>query len=368
LQRWLSGFDDIFFFGGNHKKKKTGRDMSFQYQSGDNAFVCNLDCRQCEAQTKKAAQCQRTTCKSLPYCAQHLRSELKVYVAPSGIAGAGDGLFTLVSRKRGDFLAPYVGRVINRAQMDEMYGEDNLAPYTVQISRDLLIDAACARGIGAMANHALPANAKFVTNARTKTVKVVATRALAPNQEIFVDYGNEYFIESDDSRFSTSRRKVKHPSVFAEQFVEPARKQRKMAYPQIHEYKTALYAAPSRISGRGLFSSVPIAKGQIITCIHDPMEIEGDVNANWPEDAVLHISAKNIDDARKRDMVIFDGSWNVPEEPPMWYFQNHSASPNSEMKLYAAGDKATVCFVAKKNIAANEEIVFNYQPGKTLRF
>lgn len=349
--------------------------MSFHYEVDDDfRFTCNLECRQCQGTTKAGNDCRRNTCKSLPYCHQHLKSELGLFIDTSTIRNAGNGLFTYTARRANEYLAPYIGKLLSVNQLNEMYG-NHIAPYAVRVSGvsdddGVYLDAACARGIAAFANHKENANARWAVNHQDRSIYIVATKRIKAGDEIFLDYGDEYFKENENARYRTTQRKVRHPTEFVEEFKEPKPKKtkpKKRHYPDIPDFKEGLYAAKSAIHGKGLFSSVPIKKGSIITCVHDPIEME-EANVNWPEDSILHIKAKNAGESRARNFAIFDGAWSVPDVPPMWYYQNHSASPNSEMKLYSADDRATVCFVAKKDIAPHEEIVFNYEPGKTLHF
>ena len=191
--------------------------MSFNYRSalGTSSVVCNLTCKQCKADTKAGNRCGRMTCKQLPFCGQHSKSELGVQIKKSTIRGAGDGLFALKRFKKGDRIAPYTGERINAATKHARYGrsKNDVGPYVAQMSKNDFIDAACTRGTGGYAN-SKPGdnNAKLATNLRKHTVSVKATKNIPVGQEVFVAYGSNYFKRPNPLPkpvFGTTTRKLK---------------------------------------------------------------------------------------------------------------------------------------------------------------
>lgn len=159
-------------------------------------FSCKLETRQCEAETKKGEQCKRRTRKQLPYCYEHTRLLLHVEIRPSTIEGAGLGLFALEDFERGSKIVPYVGEIITEAEFDRRYGEHN-ATYALQIKKDVVIDSACSRGIGAFINMGVTKkdnNAVFRLSGNKKRFEVFvhAKKKIHAGQEIFVDYGSDY--------------------------------------------------------------------------------------------------------------------------------------------------------------------------------
>jgi hypothetical protein len=71
-------------------------------------------------------------------CAQHLRAEDGLLIARSTLAGCGLGLFSTVTRKKGDCIAPYTGIHVQLRRADETYG----GAYVLQLTQTQFIDAA----------------------------------------------------------------------------------------------------------------------------------------------------------------------------------------------------------------------------------
>lgn len=124
----------------------------------------------------------RSTCKQLPYCNQHTKSELGVKEKTSTISRSGLGLFALKALRKGQRIVP------------------------------------CTRGSGGYSN-SKPGenNASLVTNAAAKTVSIRASKNVRPGQEIFTSYGPGYFKRPNDPPkpiYSTSNRKTKNEIPF----------------------------------------------------------------------------------------------------------------------------------------------------------
>lgn len=123
---------------------------------------------------------------------------------------AGKGLFVLDKKqptgtvliKKDQTVCPYGGDLIDKATLDERYG-DKTAPYAVQLSKNRFRDGGCARGVGSLINHdSRRANVAFSLNQNTKTVSIKATRNLKNGEELFVNYGREYQMR-DGSKYIT---------------------------------------------------------------------------------------------------------------------------------------------------------------------
>ena len=156
-------------------------------------FRCELQGEQCQGRTKAGARCRRRTVKYLPKCFQHLKSEDGLVVKPSGIAGAGDGLWTTRARKRDEKIVRYTGEVLNDAQLQERYPGDSTAPYVVQQKRGRYVDAACERGTSAYVNHKsyTQSNCRWLVN-QAGQVWIVAKQNIPADTELFVSYGSDY--------------------------------------------------------------------------------------------------------------------------------------------------------------------------------
>jgi hypothetical protein len=185
--------------------------MSFRFLGSDNTtvFRCNLKCLQCAGTKKDGQRCSRTTCKALPYCAQHLKA-MGLEIRPSTIADAGLGLFTLIDRKRFEDVCVYDGEHITVEELQQRYGDDT-APYALEINPGLVYDAACKRYTAAFANQIVrPAkpNVKFHLLADNISVTLRTTKAVKAGSELFADYGRNYW-EGAFGQSETKKYKIK---------------------------------------------------------------------------------------------------------------------------------------------------------------
>jgi SET domain-containing protein len=129
-----------------------------------------------------------------------------VQIKRSGVPGAGNGLFATRPFVRGENICPYLGDVLSREETDERYGPENTAPYSLEISRNRIMDSACKRGLGAWVNHAPAArtNARFVISSRNPPVVWVrATKKIPAGREILLSYGNLYNFNEPNVFFKT---------------------------------------------------------------------------------------------------------------------------------------------------------------------
>jgi hypothetical protein len=143
-------------------KQKEKIQMSYHYTNNKEGeagktFVCNMECKRCEAVKKDKGQCRRTTCKYLPYCHTHLELLCGLKVAPSTIGAAGDGLFALRSFKKGDVICIYYGERLTDAQTNDRYGDadDDIGTYTVtgnKMDAPRIVDGACYRSAAGYVN------------------------------------------------------------------------------------------------------------------------------------------------------------------------------------------------------------------------
>lgn len=160
------------------------------------------DCVQCNALTKQGTSCKRTTCKYTTYCWQHTKSIRNFVIKESNIPGAGDGLYTLKNFKKGDKILPYTGDLIDIPSDDD---DDELLEYALTIG-DKIINAESTqseltrysndcriknRRAGQCKNN----NAQF-DDVGNYEAYMVATKNIKAGEEIFTDYGNEYWREN----------------------------------------------------------------------------------------------------------------------------------------------------------------------------
>jgi SET domain-containing protein len=94
--------------------------------------------------------------------------------------------------RNGDVIIEYGGEVVSDDTLDDRYG-DYTAPYALKQGSHIE-DGACKRGVGSLANHASQsrANARFSFSRSTNKFRLVATKNIRNNKEIFCFYGRDY--------------------------------------------------------------------------------------------------------------------------------------------------------------------------------
>lgn len=128
-----------------------------------------------------------------------------VTVRPSSVAGGGNGVFTtaLGGYSEGDFITQYAGTMMSDAQVSAKKHNPEHTIYCSTFSRPYLSGLntpVVGKGVGSFINRRDEENAsnvKFVYRfAKTKdeSVWVVAVKAIKPEQELFVSYGNSFTI------------------------------------------------------------------------------------------------------------------------------------------------------------------------------
>lgn len=162
---------------------------------GEKVFNSTL----CRGHVKNGARCKRKVVIGFEYCFSHLPQEMRLKIKTSTIAGAWSGLFAFdrtkgedeIVFKAGDTVCEYNGQVITQVKKKERY-QGHTAPYAVQYNANRVIDCACKRGVGALANtnRQKGNNATFSINTRSQTIKVKATKNIRNNEEVFIAYGS----------------------------------------------------------------------------------------------------------------------------------------------------------------------------------
>ena len=197
------------------------------------AFNCTLQCMRCRYGANarvppydaQVTQCKRNSCRSLPYCWQHLQAVYHVKLARTTLKENGEqlkqiGLFACDPKQRRDAIifrrgaeiVPYVGEFLSEKELDARYAEEATAPYALQVEKRF-VDAACARGVGSAANHSRKPNAEYQERGARQFPIIVALRPIRNYEEIFVDYGDQYEMNSSSStsntRYKLAQCKVK---------------------------------------------------------------------------------------------------------------------------------------------------------------
>jgi len=107
-----------------------------------------------------------------------------------GRSATGLGLFATKAIARTDYIVTYRGRRIptNEAQARESRSG---AKYMFEINRKWTIDGSSRRNLARYTNHSCNPNAEAVL--RKGRIVLIALRRIAAEEEITLDYGEEYF-------------------------------------------------------------------------------------------------------------------------------------------------------------------------------
>jgi hypothetical protein len=133
------------------------------------------------------------------FCRVHTKQIFDLVLKPSGIPGAGTGLFTTVAIGKNKNIARYTGQVKSLEEYNV-----NPSGYAVALSRGRVLDAASTQaGIARYANDCRPKNkrsghcsgnnARFVVNHRTDSVWLRSTKKILAGSEILISYGKSYW-------------------------------------------------------------------------------------------------------------------------------------------------------------------------------
>ena len=107
-----------------------------------------------------------------------------------GRSATGLGLFAARPIARKATIVTYCGKRIATAEAhrrERRFG----AKYMFEVNRHWTIDGTSRRNLGRYLNHCCEPNAEAVL--RAGNIVFVALRAIAPGEEITLDYGEEYF-------------------------------------------------------------------------------------------------------------------------------------------------------------------------------
>lgn len=129
------------------------------------------------------------------------------YIAPSGIQGAGKGLFTKKSFKRGEFIMDVTGPRLTPDEVAANYTDSN---YLLELNDDSG-DCIEVEGYARYANDAegltsvsgLVNNAEFCSD-EDHNMFVRATRSIKAGSEIFIAYGERYWHEMRNGSMATA--------------------------------------------------------------------------------------------------------------------------------------------------------------------
>jgi len=124
----------------------------------------------------------------------------KLYVAPSTIPAAGNGLFARRKIKTGDYIGDYTGEKLPLAAREDKSRDRD---YFVETMDGFIIDGKDMNNKMRWIND--PRHSKHLLNAEFQqrgdgTVSVRATRIIPKDREIFICYGDMYWKAADQER------------------------------------------------------------------------------------------------------------------------------------------------------------------------
>lgn len=119
-------------------------------------------------------------------------SEVDFEVRPSTIEGAGLGLFTKVPIAEEDTIGYYRGEIIDEA---EFHRPDRpFSAYVLWVTRThIIVGEGPKANYTRYINHSDKPNAFLVVSTRWKTARFEALRYIEPGEEVFFNYGDDYW-------------------------------------------------------------------------------------------------------------------------------------------------------------------------------
>ena len=155
---------------------------------------------QCIAPNCRGTRCMKRTGRSR-YCWLHLQRIRNLRIKKSTLPRAGMGVFIAKqAMPRGATVAEYEGP---RLMFDPRTEDAPGGEYHLQSKRDTIIDGSSSHNIGSYVNDCRAANrrageckgcnCRFSCNRQTGCVKIVTTKRVAPQAELFVPYSRSYW-------------------------------------------------------------------------------------------------------------------------------------------------------------------------------
>ena len=155
----------------------------------------------CAAATRqgRGAQCRNITVIYSEFCAGHTKHLLDLALKPSGIPGAGLGLYTLKAIPKGGTIVVYTGVRMTQDEYDK-----HPSGYGVAIPGGMVIDGRSTQSsLGRYANDCRAGNrragqcsgnnAELVYDEKPFKLRIQAVKNIPANREVLVSYGARYW-------------------------------------------------------------------------------------------------------------------------------------------------------------------------------
>jgi hypothetical protein len=116
----------------------------------------------------------------------------KFAIKKSSKKKAGKGLFAKVKIKKGEHIGYYTGKILNGKQILREPYISSL--YLMQVTEDhYILGEGKGSSFVSMINHCKKPNAEMVVSTRWKTARIRAIKKISKGEEIFYNYGKEYW-------------------------------------------------------------------------------------------------------------------------------------------------------------------------------
>lgn len=113
-------------------------------------------------------------------------------IRSSTIEGAGMGLFAKYAIKEEDTIGYYTGEIITEKEFHDP--DRPFSAYVMWVSKNhIIIGEGPKSNYTRYINHDDEPNAFLVTSTRWKTARIEALRDIEPGEEIFFNYGEDYW-------------------------------------------------------------------------------------------------------------------------------------------------------------------------------
>lgn len=137
--------------------------------------------------------CVMHTVMTHPFCGYHTDIRSGFYISVSDIAGFG--LFSSVSRKKGEFIMFYTGEMVEKGISRHV---DYKSQYLCNLNENYDIDAkrtdsGLGRYINSPRGSGLHCNAKYYSD--DKRISIFATRDINVDEEILIHYGRDFWVD-----------------------------------------------------------------------------------------------------------------------------------------------------------------------------
>jgi len=119
-------------------------------------------------------------------------------IKTSTIEGAGKGLFAKQRIEIEDTIGYYTGYIIDEVEFNNP--DRPFSPYVMWVSsKHIIVGEGPEANYTRYINHSEEPNAFLITSTRWKTARIEAISTIEPGEEIFFNYGDDYWEAEEES-------------------------------------------------------------------------------------------------------------------------------------------------------------------------